>query len=104
MKPAYQRAILWVVALLVVGGLFGLQRHEGDVRREQFCHLINASHAEHVKQYRKTVEFLKDTRAKRTGLVPFIRAGLPAQRHEIKVERKAIPEVCLNVAPKPESV
>lgn len=30
MSPGRQRALLWVVGLLVVGGLLGLQRHESQ--------------------------------------------------------------------------
>lgn len=97
-----------VALFVVVAIVFSWQQwkltDESHTRREQFCHLVNASHREHVKQYRQTGEFLKSKDAKRTGLVPFIRAGLPAQRHEIKVERKAIPDVCLDVEPKPEPV
>ncbi len=69
---------------------------ESLARADQFCHLINSTHADRVHRYRQTIVYLRSPAGKEhTLLNEYIRmVSLPQTLDEIRREAKATPPIC----------
>lgn len=87
---------MWLLAIGVTTFLVLAFRHEQDVRNNQFCHLINATHSDRVSRYEGTLLYLRSpTGQAHTGLNDYIRkVSLPQLRAEIRREAQLIPTSC----------
>jgi hypothetical protein len=86
MSLTTKRALLWVVALLVIGAVVGYVKWEADTRADQNCHIWETIHARDVVQLADTYQYLAQLKPHQEDdpINVFIRIRLPETEAKAK--------------------